>query len=170
MDIREKKFVAGIKAGLSATQAYLDAGYPASSRNQASKKANELKRTNRGVREALRRYEKSLETAVSKSAEMDRDYLLNELRPIAEYSTSDYIRMNEDGMLSYRAEAINDPIKSKAIKQMRMTQYGIEIVFHDKNRAIEQIARMIGADQPKQEEADNTVTYVYGDDLEELAL
>lgn len=167
MDTKAKKFVAGIKAGKSATQAYIDAGYSVTSRQQASRKATELKKSNRGVRGALERYNKALEQSISRSAAMDRDYLLNNLRPIAEYATSDYVQMDEDGNLKYRMEAINDPIKSKAIKQVRCTQYGVEIVFHDKNSAIAQIAKMIGADQPKQEEAE-TVRFVFEDGMEEL--
>lgn len=153
---KQERFIEEMKKnGGNASQAALAAGYK-------QRQSGDDNMSNPVIQAALKDY--------GVSENLSRDYLINELRPIAEYATSDFVRMDAEGNLSYRAEAINDPIKSKAIKQLRMTQYGVEIVFHDKNRAIEQIARMIGADQPKQEDSGNTVTYVYGENLEELAI
>lgn len=155
---KQKAFVENMKAnGGNALKAARDAGYshPRSSAEDNVK--------NPYVQAAL---QKEGET-IAKRKKIQADDLIDELMPIITYSTSDFIRMGDEGELTLVKDAINDPIRSKAIKQMRQTQYGVEIVFHDKIRANEIVARMIGADQPKQEEA-QTVRVVFDDGLEEL--
>ena len=154
MTAKEKKFVAARIAGKSITQSYLDAGFTASSRKMAYNKGKALMEKG-SIAAALRDH---VETMQNRS-EIAAESLIDEMRPIIYCSTSDYIRII-DGELSFVQEAINDPIMSKAIKQIRQTQYGVEIVFHDKLRAIETTARMLGVDQPKEDAENQGVTVV----------
>lgn len=159
---KQERFVAGIIEGKSQGQAYLDAGYKAGSMASASQLGMRLLKKVH-IQEALNGYK----AEIKEKAVLDAAGLLEELRPIITCATSDYIRMDEEGNMSLIREAINDPVKSRAIRQIRPTQYGVEIVFHDKLRAIEQYARMTGADQPQQDDRE-TVRVVYDDDIEEL--
>lgn len=160
MTKKEEKFVAGLNAGKSITQAYLDAGYSAADRKQACIMGGQLKKKP-CIQAALRRSSEKLK----KRSEITADSLVDEMRPIITYSTSDFIRMGDEGLYLI-PDAINDPVRSKAIKQIRQTQYGVEIVFHDKLKAIEIVGRMTGVDQPKEEEQD-VVRYEFGE-VEEL--
>ena len=160
MTKKEERFVAGLNEGKSVTQAYLDAGFSAADRKQACVMGGQLKKKP-CIQAALQQHSEEL----TRRCEITADSLINEMRPIISYATSDFIRMGDEGIYLI-AEAINDPIKSKAIKQIRQTQYGVEIVFHDKLKAIEIVGRMTGVDQPKQVEQD-VVRYEYGE-VEEL--
>ena len=161
MTAKEKKFVASRIAGKSITQSYLDAGFTASSRKVAYNKGKALMEKG-SIAAALREHEASLQ----KRSELAADALIDEMRPIVYCSTSDYIRLGDEGLYLVK-DAINDPIMSKAIKQIRQTQYGIEIVFHDKLRAIETVARMIGADQPKEDNDSQGVNVTFETEIQE---
>ena len=113
MTKKEERFVAGLNEGKSITQAYLDAGYSAASRKIACNEGRNLKKKP-CIQAALKEHSKKL----TKRSEITADSLIDEMRPIISYATADFIRMDEDG-LQLIAEAINDPIKSKAIKQIR---------------------------------------------------
>lgn len=45
-----------------------------------------------------------------------------------------------------------------------------EVMPRDQLKALEMLARMMGLFEPKQEDGGNVVRYVYGDDMEELAV
>ena len=160
MTKKEERFVAGLNEGKSITQAYLDAGYSAASRKIACNEGRILKK-----KPCIQRALQAHGAALINRSEITADSLIDEMRPIIAYSTADFIRLGDEGLYLI-PDAINDPVKSKAIKQIRQTQYGVEIVFHDKLKAIEIVGRMTGVDQPKQIEQD-VVRYEFGE-VEEL--
>lgn len=160
---REARFIVNLKAGMSNGDAYIAAGYKVKNKSVASAQANRLLKRQK-IQDAMQKYQDDLrEKSCIKGQE-----LIDNIWPIVSYRTSDYFRL-EGGEIVLIEDAINDPIMSKAIKQIRITQYGPEIVFHDKLKAVELVARMTGLDQPKQATEDQSIRVVIAGDAEQWA-
>ena len=163
---KQKRFVSEYIVDLNAKQAAIRAGYsPKGAEPQASRLLSNAK----------------IQTEIAKAMEdrekrtgITQDRVLAELSAIAFAKATDYVEVDEDGLVKIKPTANLTEEQKKAIAGIKEGANGVEIKLVDKTKALEMISRHLGLFRDKldvniesSEKLDDIMSQLGGDGLEE---
>lgn len=132
---KQKAFVNEYLVDLNATQAAIRAGY---SKNGANRQAS-LLLSNIDIQAELQKKMKARE----KRTEITQDRVLKELATIGFFQITDFMKVDK-GQLVIKDTSDVDLENIPAISGIKATQFGLDVRFHDKVKALELIGEHLG--------------------------
>jgi phage terminase small subunit len=156
---KQKKFANEYLIDLNATQAAIRAGYS----SKTARSIGQRLLTYVDVQNYMEQRMKSR----NKRVEISQDMVINELAKIAFANTTDYVQVQTKGrskkVIVKDTSALNDD-QLAAISSIKDGANGIELKLHDKQKALELLARHLGLFNDKvqvvaQVDIDNKIAY-----------
>lgn len=142
---KQKRFADEYLIDLNATRAYKVA-YPNCKKDKTAAQAGSRLLRNVEVKDYIEKRIKERE----RRTEITQDMILKELAAIAFTDITEIV--NTDGEEVYiKPTATLSDMKKKAISSIKQTKDGIEIKFHDKEKALEMLGRHLGMFKDKVE-------------------
>ena len=135
--VRQERFAVEYVRTMNATEAYQIA-YPESERTSASTSANRLMKNER-VKKLIRGYREML----AKQFQIDSQALVDEAKKIAFGDISDVVSWTGVSAQARNSEDLPRSVTG-AIKAVKQTKDGIEIVMHDKMAGIAKLGAHLG--------------------------
>ena len=132
---RQRKFVNEYLVDLNATQAAIRAGFAEKTANRAASRLL----SNVVIQSEIQKRMKDRE----KRTEITQDRVLRELAAIGFYDITDFLSVR-DGNLCVKDTSEISKSKIPAISRIKATQFGLDIIFNDKVRALEKIGEHLG--------------------------
>lgn len=133
---KQKRFVEEYLVDLNATQAAIRAGY---SEKNADKIGHELLGKTR-VSEAIR----AAMDSRSARTQITQDMVLRELAAIGFSNVTDYVRIDQNGLVCLTPTDNLTREQQRAISAIKDGKYGVELRLHDKLSALEQLGKHLG--------------------------
>jgi phage terminase small subunit len=130
---RQRRFVVEYMEDLNATQAAIRSGY---SKRTARGQGSRLKNMPHIERAIARRIEREL-----KGSESKRSRLVHELNAIAFLDPREVVKWTKDSVTLVPSSKIPDHVAA-AVKAVKETRDGIQVIFHDKLDAIDKLAKI----------------------------
>lgn len=154
---KQKRFVNEYLIDFNGTQAYIRAGYKATSNKVAEANARKLL-----AKHSVQEYLNERQDALQKRTEITQDKVLKELAKIAFANGADFAKVvtkktkRDQQEIEYQQVEIPDTDslpedKRSAIASIKETKYGISVESHDKVKALELIGRHLGMFKDKVE-------------------
>lgn len=159
---KQKKFCDEYLIDFNATQAYMRAGYAVKDDTVAAQNASRLLRNAKVIK-----YIEQRKKARTKRIEVSQDKVIAELAKIAFANTTDYVQIETKGkskkVIVKDTNSLDDE-QLAAISSIKEGSNGIEVKLHDKQKALELLARHLGMFNDKvqvvaQVDVDNKITY-----------
>lgn len=133
---KQKRFCKEYVIDSNYTQAAIRAGY--------SKRSAKMQGSRLMTNDDIKAYIAHLQEKVAKRLEVDADWIGEQFKILANADYSEIIKQMTNTTVSYKS--LNEwPKELKmCIKQIKQTQNGVEVVFYDKVKALESLAKHIG--------------------------
>lgn len=132
---KQKAFVNEYLIDLNATQAAIRAGYSAKNAGKIGSQLLEKTRISAEINKAMAKREKR--------TEITQDRVLKELATIGFFQITDFMKVDK-GQLVIKDTSDVDLENIPAISGIKATQFGLDVRFHDKVKALELIGEHLG--------------------------
>lgn len=132
---KQKAFVNEYLIDLNATQAAIRAGYSAKNAGKIGSQLLEKTRVSAEIQKAMAKREKR--------TEITQDRVLKELATIGFFQITDFMKVDK-GQLVIKDTSDVDLENIPAISGIKATQFGLDVRFHDKVKALELIGEHLG--------------------------
>jgi len=149
LTIKQKIFADEYLIDFNATRAYKIA-YPSVKKEETAAQAGSRMLRNVKVKKYLEAKTKEFE----KTAKVTKDQVLQEFVNIAFADITDLVEIKGSSVIVQDINAVPKELK-RAIASVKETKYGLEIKFHDKVRALENLGRHLGMYVDKVEHSGN---------------
>ena len=137
---RQELFCAYVAAGMSYTDAYIEAGYEAEKRATCTKKASELFHGDPYIRNRIAELNKKLVESVLKKKEKQMEKIIDQLQQIADVKVSDVIDVKKDRTVTIKDTTL------PGVKNVRFDKEGrlLAIDMQDIQSALDKLIRIFG--------------------------
>lgn len=132
---KQKAFVNEYLIDLNATQAAIRAGYSAKNADKIGSQLLGKSRVSAEINKAMAKREKR--------TEITQDRVLKELATIGFFQITDFMKVDK-GQLVIKDTSDVDLENIPAISGIKATQFGLDVRFHDKVKALELIGEHLG--------------------------
>ena len=132
---KQKAFVNEYLIDLNATQAAIRAGYSAKNAGKIGSQLLEKTRISAEINKAMAKRERR--------TEITQDRVLKELATIGFFQITDFMKVDK-GQLVIKDTSDVDLENIPAISGIKATQFGLDVRFHDKVKALELIGEHLG--------------------------
>lgn len=159
---KQEKFINGIVQGLNATKSALEAGY---NPNTAAEMGSENLKKPHIQAEIQRR-----KSPIIAKADVKAEEIIKELKIIAFTDITEIVSILNENVETLEGNRVEIPVikykntnkltaeQKKCIKSIKPSRNGIIIEFHDKEKALELLAKHLGMFEEQQEEQQVIVT------------
>lgn len=139
---RQELFCAYVAAGMSYTDAYIEAGYESKKRSTCIKKASDLARNPR-IRDRITELNKKTVESVLKKKERQMEKIIDQLQQIAKIQVSDVIDVKENRTIAIKNKDL------PGVKNVRFDRSGtiVGIEMQDIQSALDKLIRIFGGYQ-----------------------
>ena len=143
MTEKQRRFADEYLIDRNATRAY-KAAYPAVKKDETAKAAASRLLTFVNVKEYIEKREKELQ----EHAKITQEKVIDELAAIAFADVCDIVSIEGDAVRILNTDELK-PAQRKTIAAIKQGEFGIEVKFHDKMKAMEMLCKLLGFGKDK---------------------